>query len=45
MRSFHINSFGGPDSLIIKDSELPKPGRGEVLVRVGGQIHGSTPVI
>jgi NADPH:quinone reductase-like Zn-dependent oxidoreductase len=34
MRSFHINSFGGPDSLIIKESELPKPGRGEVLVRV-----------
>ena len=34
MRSFHIDSFGGPDSLIIKESELPKPGRGEVLVRV-----------
>jgi NADPH:quinone reductase-like Zn-dependent oxidoreductase len=34
MRSVHINSFGGPDSLIIKESEIPKPGRGEVLVRV-----------
>ena len=35
MRSFHINSFGGPDSLIIKDSELPKPGRGESCPRQG----------
>ena len=34
MRSFHIDSFGAPDSLIIKESVLPKPGRGEVLVRV-----------
>jgi hypothetical protein len=34
MRSLHINSFGGPDSLIVKESEIPKPGRGEVLVRV-----------
>lgn len=34
MRSFHINSFGGPNNLIIKESEIPKPGRGEVLIRV-----------
>ena len=25
MRSFHINSFGGPDSLIIKESEFQSP--------------------
>jgi hypothetical protein len=24
MRSFHINSFGGPANLIIKESEIPQ---------------------
>jgi NADPH:quinone reductase-like Zn-dependent oxidoreductase len=34
MRSFHINRFGEADSLIVKESEIPRPVRGEVLVRV-----------
>jgi NADPH:quinone reductase-like Zn-dependent oxidoreductase len=34
MRSFHINGFGEADSLIVKESEIPRPGRGEVMVRV-----------
>jgi NADPH:quinone reductase-like Zn-dependent oxidoreductase len=34
MRSFHINRFGEADSLIVKQGEIPKPRRGEVLVRV-----------
>ena len=29
-----VSEFGGPEVMLVTDAELPKPGPGEVLVRV-----------
>ena len=34
MKSYHVTYGGGIDSLILREHEIPKPGPGEVLVRV-----------
>ncbi|OLL31586.1 oxidoreductase [Burkholderia sp. SRS-W-2-2016] len=35
MRAYRIHGFGGPEVLKAEDIEIPEPGAGEVLVRVG----------
>ena len=34
MKSYHVTYGGGIDSLVLREHEMPKPGPGEVLVRV-----------
>ncbi|MGA7130358.1 MAG: hypothetical protein WBZ19_28860 [Chthoniobacterales bacterium] len=34
MKSYHLTYGGGIDSLVLREHEIPKPGLGEVLVRV-----------
>ena len=34
MKSYHLTFGGGIDSLVLREHEIPKPGPGEVLVRV-----------
>jgi NADPH:quinone reductase-like Zn-dependent oxidoreductase len=34
MKSYHLTYGGGIDSLVLREHEIPKPGPGEVLVRV-----------
>lgn len=34
MKSYHVTYGGGIDSLVLREHEIPKPGPGEVLVRV-----------
>jgi NADPH:quinone reductase-like Zn-dependent oxidoreductase len=34
MKSYHLTYGGGIDSLVLREDETPKPGLGEVLVRV-----------
>jgi len=34
MKSYHVTFGGGIDSLALREREIPKPGPGEVLVRV-----------
>jgi NADPH:quinone reductase-like Zn-dependent oxidoreductase len=34
MKSYHLTYGGGIESLVLREHEIPKPGRGEVLVRV-----------
>jgi NADPH:quinone reductase-like Zn-dependent oxidoreductase len=34
MRAARIRQFGGPDAIIVEDIDIPRPGPGEVLVRV-----------
>ncbi len=34
MKAYVLRSFGGPEVLKIEEIEDPRPGRGEVLVRI-----------
>ena len=34
MKSYHVTYGGGIDSLVLREHEIPKPGPGEVLVKV-----------
>ena len=34
MRAIHIEHFGGPEVLTVVEVEIPKPGAGEVLIKV-----------
>jgi NADPH2:quinone reductase len=34
MKAIHVQQFGGPEVLQVQDLDLPKPGPGQVLVRV-----------
>jgi NADPH:quinone reductase-like Zn-dependent oxidoreductase len=34
MRAYHLESFDGPESLVMRDHAEPRPGRGQMLVRI-----------
>ena len=42
MKAIRVHEFGGPEVLRLEDVEEPRPGRGEVLVRV--RAAGVNPV-